>query len=288
LDIRANLVEHYSNLNTIISVMVLRAPVANAIHTLTHGFDYMVFVIMDDHPIISTSHYSKDGFRIQEHRMDSLYLEHAIFSGKQREWIQWLIQGEILLDKKLYLEDLRHRVLEYPSSLQEHKLFVEFTLFLKCYLKAKEYISQGHVLDAYCNVLEALVHWARITIIEQGAHPEITVWKQVYRINPGVYKLYEELTTSKETVAQRVELILLACDFSVMSKMEKCSQVLLRLLESRSEPWSYEELAQHADMAHSKPELGLLLNKLVKKLLIREVAVAKDNTMDWMELSYTR
>jgi hypothetical protein len=96
------------------------------------------------------------------------------------------------------------------------------------------------------------------------------------------------LTTSKETVAQRVELILLACDFSVMSKMEKCSQVLLRLLESRSEPWSYEELAQHADMAQSKPELGLLLNKLVKKLLIREVAVAKDSTMDWMELSYTR
>lgn len=126
---------------------------------------------------------------------------------------------------------MRHRILEFPADLREHKLLVEFSLFLRKYLQSKEYILDEHLLDAYNNILEALHHWARIVIIEDGYHPEITVWRQIRAINPGVYKLYEELTMSKETLKQRVQLVLLACEFSVMSKWKDAARRLFKSSE---------------------------------------------------------
>ena len=97
---------------------------------------------------------------------------------------------------------------------------MEFSLFISKFIQSKEYLAEEHYLDAYSNILESLHHWARIVIIEENHYPELTVWRQVRLINPGVDKLYEELTLSSETLRQRVELVILACEFSVMSKMK--------------------------------------------------------------------
>jgi hypothetical protein len=164
---------------------------------------------------------------------------------------------------------------------------MEFSLFLSKFLQSKEYLADGHYLDAYSNILEALQHWARIVIIEEGNHPELMVWRQVRSINPGVYKLYEELTLSSETLRQRVELVILACDFSVMSKMKSCCKLLLCILERRSTPWRIDEIQSHIDLQHLRINVSLLLNKLVKKALVREVAVAMDDTFSELELRYT-
>lgn len=117
-------------------------------------------------------------------------------------------------------------------------LFTEFARFLHMYVKSKRYLEAGYTMDAYNCVLMALYHWARIEVGEAGCFPNPAVWEQVKSLNTPVHKLYEELTVSKETLDQRVELILLACEFALMSKMSDCCRLLLEILGSRKESWS--------------------------------------------------
>lgn len=232
-------------------------------------------------------HYIKDGSRIQERWLQIGDLERLIRHAEKSSVKQWIVRGEIVLDRRGELERLRHRLLEFPDRQRERKMMTEFAAFLRTSSLAKDYLREQHVLDAYSCVMAALHHWARIVIIEHGSHPEMTVWEQVYRINPGVYKLYEELTSSSETLKQRVELVLLACEFSVMSKMESCCMPLLQMLESREEPWSSAELLETAEIGDMQ-ELSLLLNKLVKKSLVNEVAVSLTDDFGELEIRYTK
>ncbi|MEY9096329.1 hypothetical protein [Paenibacillus sp. RC84] len=191
------------------------------------------------------------------------------------------------MDRQLYLEDSRERTHSLPEELRDRQLLSEFSLFLNKYLKSKSYILEEHLLDAYQNVLEALKHWARIVIIEEGETVQEAVWNQVRPINSGVYKLYEELTTSKETLKQRIQLVLLACEFSVMSKMERCCKPLIQRLDSRPEPWSADELLEQPEITILGNNLQQLLNKLVKKTLVKEVAVPADAECSQLLLRYT-
>ncbi|OAS20218.1 nucleotidyltransferase-like protein [Paenibacillus oryzisoli] len=270
----------------IISVMAVDNP--KQLPSLTDGFDTLLLIVTNDLRLNNhTTNYIRDDSRIQERWTDPTSIEQWIRHGVNRNILHWLLKGEILLDQNTYLEGLRHRILEFPGDLREHKLLIEFSHFLRKYLQSKEYILDDHILDAYNNILEALHHWARIVIVEDGYHPEITVWRQIRAINPGVYKLYEELTMSKETLKQRVQLVLLACEFSVMSKMEHCCEAFIQILRDNEQPLSSDELQQHSQLVEIKSELPLLLNKLVKKGLIKEVAVIIDEETSEIELRYT-
>lgn len=270
----------------IISVMAVDNP--KQLPSLTDGFDTLLLIVTNDLRLNNhTTNYIRDDSRIQERWTDPTSIEQWIRHGVNRNILHWLLKGEILLDQNTYLEGLRHRILEFPGDLREHKLLIEFSHFLRKYLQSKEYILDDHILDAYNNILEALHHWARIVIVEDGYHPEITVWRQIRAINPGVYKLYEELTMSKETLKQRVQLVLLACEFSVMSKMEHCCEAFIQIFRDSKHPLSSDELQQHSQLVEIKSELPLLLNKLVKKGLIKEVAVIIDEQTSEIELRYT-
>ncbi|MDQ0885617.1 hypothetical protein QFZ81_000705 [Paenibacillus sp. V4I9] len=276
----------FRNDQRIISVMAVDNP--KQLPSLTDGFDTLLLIVTNDLSLNNhTTNYIRDDSRIQERWVDPSSIEQWIRHGVNRNILHWLLKGEILLDQNTYLEGLRHRILEFPGDLREHKLLVEFSHFLRKYLQSKEYILDEHLLDAYNNILEALHHWARIVIIEDGYHPEITVWRQIRAINPGVYKLYEELTMSKETLKQRVQLVLLACEFSVMSKMERCCEAFIQILRENEQPLSTDELQQHSQLVELRAELPLLLNKLVKKGLIKEVAVIIDEENSEIELRYT-
>jgi hypothetical protein len=283
---REQLLLKFRNDQRVISVMVIDNP--KQLPALTDGFDTLLLIITNDLSLNNhTTNYIRDDSRIQERWADPSSLEEWTRHGINRNIIHWLLKGEILLDQNMYLEGLRHRMLEFPVDLREYKLLIEFSLFLRKYLQSKEYTLDEHLLDAYNNILEALHHWARIVIIEEGYHPEITVWRQIRAINPGVYKLYEELTTSKETLKQRVQLVLLACEFSVMSKMERCCESLIHILVESDHPMSADELQHHSQLLEVKEELPLLLNKLVKKGLIKEIAVSLDEEFSELELQYT-
>ncbi|MFD0588681.1 nucleotidyltransferase-like protein [Paenibacillus sp. GCM10027627] len=241
------------------------------------GLDMLILLLVEKQAASEAAeHVQWDGMRALVRTLDKEELELWITGGENRNIIEWLVRGEILLDRDGYLANVRERLLQFPESMREQKQFIEFSGFLRTYLQAKQDLLDGNLLDAYSHILTALHHWAHIVLIEDGRHPELTVWKQLKRVHPGVYKLYEELTASPETLEQRVQLVMLACEFSVMSKMKDCCAILLDLMSSREEPWSIGELQMHPTISILQVELSLVIQKLVKRSYIREVAVMQD------------
>ncbi|HZG86524.1 nucleotidyltransferase-like protein [Paenibacillus sp.] len=254
---------------------------------LIDGFDALIIVVTDgDRRLSYTHHYSKDQTYIQERWYDRTTLEALLGPGGNRDVQQWLMTGEIVLDREGFLQEKREMLLSVAPDKREQRLFKEFALFLRHFLLSRNFLEEGEVLDAHSHILQAVHHWAKISVIESGVVPELTVWKQVRKANPGIFKLYEELTMSNETLEQRIRLAHLACDFSVMSKLKDCCQPLLRILSSRSEPWSATELENHPDLRTMQTELHLLLKKLVRRKLIQEVFVASDANLDMLEMRY--
>lgn len=253
---------------------------------LTNGFDALVLIITDSGQPCSTYHYSKDDTYIQERWYDRATVVKLLSEGSSHDAQQWLMAGEIVLDKQGFLGDKREKLFKVSYGEREKRLFQEFCLFLRHFLLSKDYLEEGDLLDAHSHILIAVHHWARISVIEEGCVPEMNVWKQVRKVNPGIIKLYEELTMNTETLEQRLQLAHLACDFSLLSQLKLCCQPLLRILSSRQEPWSVAELESHPDLQPIKSEVHLLLKKLASRSLIREVFVPANMSLDFLELKY--
>ncbi|GGE01666.1 nucleotidyltransferase-like protein [Paenibacillus nasutitermitis] len=270
----------------LIGLMAIENPFAY--NPLIDGLDLLLLVVREEATLSEeTSHVQFEGERVQIRAVSPAILEHWLGGGENRSIIQWLVRGDILLDRDNYLLQIRENLLDFPSSMREQKQLVEFAEFIRTYLQAKQDLKDNNMLDAYGHVLTALHHWAHISLIEEGIHPELTVWKQMRRFNPGIYKLYEELTVSPETLEQRVKLVLLACEFSVMNKMKSCCELLFAILLSRKEPWSVMELKLHPHLKDLHIDISLLLQKLVKRGYIREVAVLPPSgDMNALELRY--
>ncbi|WP_078501902.1 nucleotidyltransferase-like protein [Paenibacillus selenitireducens] len=246
-----------------------------------YGFDMLLILVTEtDTPLHETMHVMNGKLSVQVHKVSTWSMERWLVDGENRTIIQWLIQGEILQDHKSYLHQLRDRIIKFENPLREQRMLAEFTQFLRSYLQAKQFMRLNHEMDAYQRIIESLGHWAGIVLIEEGLHPEVSVWNQVHDINLGVYKLYEELTVSQETVGQRVELLLLACEFSVMSKMKECCSLLLRILSSRQDPWSTNDLVELPELNHVRDDLPLLLQRMVKRSLVREVEVLQSESLE--------
>jgi len=284
--IKAYFLDSYRDEPHLIGLAVIENPYPY--NPLADGLDSLVLVVMDeDSSRNDTEHVQIEGQRVLIRTIDSSGLNEWLSCGENRNIIEWLVRGEILVDREGYLSSVRERLLQFPDSMREQKQFAEFTGFLRTYLQAKQDLLDGNLLDAYSHVLTALHHWAHIVLIEEGRHPELTVWKQLKRVHPGIYKLYEELTVSPETLEQRVQLVMLGCEFSVMSKMKTSCALLFNILNSREEPWSIAELQSHATLNILHGDLSLVLQKLVKREYIREVAVMNEaGDIGALELRY--
>ena len=217
------------------------------------------------------NHVMYGDLRCQIVRVSYKELRGILVACEKSDLVKCLLKGELISDKDGSLSSLRLEFQEFMQPLRDQKMFLEFSRFLRLYLEAKRYMSEGHIMDAYHSVTDSLHHWARIELIERGIRPEFYVWEQVRGLNTAVHKLYEELTVSKETVQQRVELVLLGCEFSVLSKMGECSSLLISVIGSRNKPWSIEELIEHPELEMVSDELPLVLRKLVYRSKIKEV-----------------
>lgn len=257
---------------------------------LTEGNDLLLVIVLDDgENSVASCHYVHEGVRVLERRLSKALFEKRIFSHDDREVIHWLLEGDIWLDSGRYMSQLQTTLALAPVIVKQQKLLTEFSSFITNYLQCKEFLIEDQILDAYTSVLKAIHHWARIAVIEGGVHPEVTVWKQVRQFNPGIYKLYEELTTSSETLRQRVELVLLGCEFSVMSKMENCCALLVRIVEEAEKPLSVGEILLHPYLEGlpSYNHVPLILNRLSRKSLIREVVTAAETELFALVIKYT-
>jgi len=239
---------------------------------LTDGFDLLLLVLSHSYDLERPlSHYIKREKRIQERWVDAEGIQVWVAAGENRRIIEWILSGTILFDRDGFMTGLRQNLIEFPQSLREQRLLIEFSSFLRTYLQSKEYLKAGHYMDAFTNILEALHHWARIAIIEQGIHPEVTVWEQLRSINVGVYRLYEDLILSPEPIEKRIQLLILASDFFATTKLNLCCRIIFRILQSRTEPWTVQELATHTEVRDLPIDINMILHKLIQKSLIREI-----------------
>lgn len=257
---------------------------------LGSDLDLMLLVIRkNDGSALTTKHVIINGKRILIRSVVWASLQQQLVKGENRDLIQWLVRGEILLDQEGLFGQLRERSVLNAGLTRERRLLEAFANFLKEYLLSKEHLHNREILDAHSHIVAALHHWAQIILVESGEEPASSIWVQLRTAHPGIYKLYEELAASPETLKQRVELALLASEFSVMSKMKECCALLLNILGSRTEPWSLEELYMHPKLEGMGPDLIIVLQKLVKRFFIKEVAVITDfGGVDAMELKYQK
>lgn len=241
--------------------------------SLIQDFELLVLIVCDtDQSMSEVGHYRYGDLRYQMIYVGRNQLQSSVITGDNNNLMQCLIEGEIIWESDGALSALREELSAFGLELREQKLLHEFASFLRMYVEAKRHIQEGHVVDAYYSVLEALGNWARIVLIEHGVYPDHAVWTHVQSMDRALWKLYQELTVSSETLEQRVELVLLACEFSVMSKMGDCSELLLRVIRSRKEAWSVDELIHHPQLRFVGEDLPLILRKLVLRSIVKESA----------------
>ncbi len=236
----------------------------------------------------SIKNYSAEGQRIQERWISQQEIENALATGHPQRLVQWVERGGIHMDVESVGEKLRDNWKTFPGKYRSQQLLTEFSQVVQKFHATKRFMDTGYTLDAFSCMLNTMVHWARIVIIEKGMHPEILVWEQVRHYNVGVYKLYEELLTSSETIDQRVKLVLLAAEFSMMSKMKNSCELLLNVLASREEPWSIDEIANHEDLVTIQADWSLLLTRLAKRNMVREVNVFLTDDVEITETRYLK
>ncbi|OAB75835.1 nucleotidyltransferase-like protein [Paenibacillus crassostreae] len=235
-------------------------------------FDILLLVIQESEQSCEMiNHIMYEDKRCQLLRINYMELRGMLVAGEKRDLVRCVFEGQIISDMDGRLTNIRLEFQEFKQPLRDQKMFFEFSKFLCLYLEAKRYMSEGYIMDAYHSVTDSLHHWAQIELVERGIRPELNVWEQVRGLNTAVHKLYNELTVSKESVEQRVELVLLGCEFSVLSKMAECSNLLIKVMGSRNKPWSIEELIRHPQLEMVSSELPLVLRKLVYRSIIKEV-----------------
>jgi len=190
------------------------------------------------------------------------------------------------MERDVFSAGLRYNSIELSQDIRNQRLFVEYANLLHKCAESKKLIEDEHYMDAYRYTLEALSHWARICVLEAGQYPEVSIMKQIKPFNCGVYKLYEELTTSSESIKQRVELVLLACEFGIGSMLEKCSIHLMNTLRSRSDYWSIDELQGIAGLQEAGDGFQLILDKLASKSYVKTIFVTDDHELNDLEMTY--
>ncbi len=238
---------------------------------LLQDFDVLIFLIFEQSEAgVQTHHRVENGVHYQLLSLQARELRRWIVTGENRSLIHYFLQGEVVDDMNGQILHLRRQVERFDQPLREQRLFFEFARFLHHYVEAKRHLTEGHEMDAYYSTLRSLHHWACIELVQKSVYPEKTIWNQIRLHSAQVYKLYEQLTFSQETLRERVELVLLACEFSVMSKMADCTGMLIRVLRSRRIPWTIEELIRHPDFRYVKRELPMVVRKLVYRSLIKQ------------------
>lgn len=240
--------------------------------SLLHDFELLILVICKglNEGTVTIEHCMNEDMHYQLLYIGRDDLRRWVVAGDNREIVQCFIHGEVIWDVEGELASLHTEITAFGEDMREQRKFKEFTKFLQMYLEAKRFAKEQDLMDAYYSVIQALKHYARIELIEQGFLPESSVWEQMRPLNSVVYKLFDELTDGKETLGQRIELVLLASDFFVVSKMTECCSPLLRILASRKETWSIQELVQLPQLYHVRDELPMVLRNLVYRSLVKE------------------
>lgn len=247
---------------------------------MTDTFDAVLLIIVKeaDHPIFS-KHYTYGDSKTVMHILTEERLRKWIFIGSNKRLVDWIFYGKIMFDRNEFLFKLRSELQEFPFFGRKLKTGIQFSKLIRRYQEGKELFESGHHLDAYNHVVALLHHLGRLSIIDSGLYPEITVWSQVKRIEPAIYKLYEELILSNESLEKRLELLFLAGEFLINSRTNDGGQHILEtMLEQPS--WTIQELHNHPELSYYSTDLEVFVEYLIEKGLIHvEPIIAKNEAI---------
>lgn len=240
----------------------------------TENFDSILLILVKEaEEAVFTKHYvDRHNETAAMYIVTEAQLKEWLLLGTNRKVIEWVYHGRILFDRNEYVHELKMEMRDFPFYGRKIKMTIEFAKLIKRYIDGKAFFNDSHYLDAYNHVLHSLHHLARLSVIENGFYPELTVWNQVRHIEPEIYKLYEELLKNDENLKKRLELLFLASEFLIHSRTERGVEHLLTLMKQK-EWWSINELLNHEEIMHYSVDLVTLLEYLIDRKIIQVVSV---------------
>ncbi|HEY4552784.1 MAG TPA: nucleotidyltransferase-like protein [Bacillaceae bacterium] len=241
--------------------------------TLTDTFDAILLVISKEQekPVL-IKHYQYGDQKAALHIVTEQQLREWLLLGSNRKVVEWLYEGKVLFDRNEYMESLKTELRDFPFYGRKIKIGLEFAKLIRRYLDGRTFFENNHYLDAYNHVVHSLHHLARLAIIENGFHPELTVWNQVKQIEPEIYKLYEELVMSDEDIEKRLELLFLASEFLIYSRTSVGAAHLLEALLEQP-VWSFDEITSNPELSHYGVDLEIFLEYLIEKDFVETVEI---------------
>ncbi|WP_077624370.1 nucleotidyltransferase-like protein [Sediminibacillus massiliensis] len=244
------------------------------ISPVTDNFDVILLVVVRDlAEDWFVKHYEFENKTAAMHVVDEKLLYYWIDTSTYRRAVEWIINGQIVFDRNEYISNLKEQLDIFPQEKRKLKMAMEFAKLTRSYMEAKDLFQTEQYLDSYSRVIRSLHYLARLAIIERGYHPEVIVWNHVKRIDPEVYKLYEELTKSNEGIDKRVELMLLAVDFAISTRARTCAEHLLELMNRKEEAWTFGELKLEPEIEAYSLDLSSLVEYLTEKNIIEAIRV---------------
>ncbi|WP_096439744.1 nucleotidyltransferase-like protein [Alteribacter populi] len=233
---------------------------------ITDYFDVVLLVIVSENkPLWETKHYTYDGYKVAMHLVHTEQLNIWLINSSNRRVFDWVMNGKVLFDRNEFVKEFREQMFDFPMEERKLRIGVEFAKLIRRFTDGKALFHEGHYLDSYNQILHALHNLARLSVIEHGFYPEVTVWQQVKQIEPEIHKLYSELVTGEESIEKKLDLLLIANEFELTSKTRLGSAHLLDLMASKDEPWSIEELKTSMEVSEYSLDLTILLEFLVQK-----------------------
>jgi hypothetical protein len=262
--------ERASQSNTLGVLMVEKRHKSS--HT-TDTFDVILLIIVKEgeQPLL-IKHYTYNDSKAAMHIVTEGQLNDWLLLGTNRKIFEWLQNAKILFDRNEYIENLKTELREFPFNGRKIKMGLEFAKLIRRYIDGKALFENKQYLDAYNYVVHSLHHLARLAVIENGLHPELTVWLQVKQIEPEIVKLYEELVNSEEAIEKRLELLFLASEFMIHSRTKVGSSHLLEVLSTK-EYWTFNEIQNEKDLIPYSVDLAVLIEFLIEKGLIDVVSL---------------
>ncbi|MEH6941873.1 nucleotidyltransferase-like protein [Bacillus sp. JJ722] len=241
---------------------------------ITDSFDYTLLVITESDEVpVQVKHYSYKDKKASLHIVSMQQVEEWLLLGSSHRLTEWLHNGKIIFDRNENIAELKREIHDFPFNGRRLKQGLAFARLVKRYVQGKSSFDTGHYLDAYNHMVHSLHHLARLEIINSGFYPEVTVWEQVRHIEPQIYKLYEELIMSEESLEKRLELLFLASEFLIYSRTNVGIQHFTHILASKSEPWTIADMMNHPELKFYSVDLVVLVEYLVDKGIIDVVLV---------------
>ena len=248
---------------------------------ITDTFDSILLIVtLEAEQPIFTKHYSYDEKKAAMHIMTEKQLRKWLLVGTNPKLVDWIINGRVVFDRNEYVETLKKELYDFPINSRKVRMGIEFAKLSRRYMEGKVFFEQLNYLDAYNHIVDSLHHLARLAVFENGMHPEVMVWKQVKQLDPAIYKLYDELISSKESLEKRLELLFLASEFLIHSRTKDGAQHILEVLSSK-EFWTIQEIHEQEELKKYSVDLEVFIEFLVDKgfILIEKQSTKSNEIM---------